>query len=113
MDHCALWCMASLAVLQLSSCTASPQVISQAVALGGLLWGLKVCLTYLDPYREQREQVMQGAGAQRGGDCRKNMGIDLGLTQHAITRRPRSAPRSSSATWACLWSSMSLSRCVP
>lgn len=41
---------------------ACPQLLSQAVALGGLLWGMKVCLSYLDPYREQREQVgfMQG-----------------------------------------------------
>lgn len=33
------------------------QVLTQAVAVGGLLWALKVCLSYLDPYREQRDQV--------------------------------------------------------
>ncbi|KAG2483064.1 hypothetical protein HYH03_018047 [Edaphochlamys debaryana] len=37
------------------------EVIMQAVALGAMVWGLKVCLTYLDPYREQREQAKKRA----------------------------------------------------
>ncbi len=38
------------------------QVASQVVALGAMIWGLKVCLHYIDPYREQREQVRSAVG---------------------------------------------------
>ncbi|GIL75574.1 hypothetical protein Vretimale_15180 [Volvox reticuliferus] len=37
------------------------ELISQAVALGAMLWGLKVCLQYIDPYREQRDQARKRA----------------------------------------------------
>lgn len=45
------------------------QVATQAVALGAMIWGLKICLQYLDPYREQREQVRlpcRAAGRAQG-----------------------------------------------
>lgn len=33
------------------------QLITQAVAVGAMVWGLRIALQHLDPYREQREQV--------------------------------------------------------
>lgn len=44
------------------SATPVAQVASQVVALGAMIWGLKVCLHYIDPYREQREQVRSAVG---------------------------------------------------
>ncbi|PNH03460.1 hypothetical protein TSOC_010472 [Tetrabaena socialis] len=37
------------------------ELTTQAIALGALVWGLRVCLQYLDPYREQREQAKKRA----------------------------------------------------
>lgn len=33
------------------------ELVVQGVALAGLVLSLRVCLKYLDPYREQRAQV--------------------------------------------------------
>jgi hypothetical protein len=32
-------------------------VLSAAIATGFLVWGLKITLSYMDPYREQRREV--------------------------------------------------------
>ncbi|GLC35438.1 hypothetical protein PLESTB_000207100 [Pleodorina starrii] len=37
------------------------ELLAQAVALGAMMWGLKVALQYIDPYREQREQAKKRA----------------------------------------------------
>lgn len=33
------------------------QLIKTAVSVGGAVWAMRMCLKYLDPYREQREAV--------------------------------------------------------
>ncbi len=33
------------------------QLLKQAVAIGGLLLSMKLCMQYLDPYKEQRDKV--------------------------------------------------------
>ncbi|EFJ50124.1 hypothetical protein VOLCADRAFT_73960 [Volvox carteri f. nagariensis] len=37
------------------------EVCTQAIAIGAMIWGLKICLAYIDPYREQREQAKKRA----------------------------------------------------
>ena len=34
-----------------------PQLFKTAVSLGGAIWAMRICLKYLDPYREQRDAV--------------------------------------------------------
>uniref|UniRef100_A0A7R9V8S0 AAA+ ATPase domain-containing protein n=1 Tax=Chlamydomonas euryale TaxID=1486919 RepID=A0A7R9V8S0_9CHLO len=37
------------------------ELLQQAVAIGGLVWTMKVAMQYLDPYREQRQQAKKRA----------------------------------------------------
>ena len=43
------------------------QVLSAAIATGALVWALKVTLSYMDPYREQRREVRHAQ--QQGLAC--------------------------------------------
>eukprot|EP00198_Chlamydomonas_reinhardtii_P004471 XP_001693807.1 predicted protein [Chlamydomonas reinhardtii] len=52
------------------------QVATQAVALGAMIWGLKICLQYLDPYREQREQAKK-----RAAFLKRHLGRTLELNE--------------------------------
>ncbi|KAG2452360.1 hypothetical protein HYH02_003382 [Chlamydomonas schloesseri] len=52
------------------------EVATQAVALGAMIWGLKICLTYLDPYREQREQAKK-----RAAFLKRHLGRTLELNE--------------------------------
>lgn len=36
---------------------AATQVLSAAIATGFMVWGLKITLSYMDPYREQRREA--------------------------------------------------------
>jgi hypothetical protein len=42
------------------------EILQQAVAIGGLIYSLKLCMSYLDPYKEQRVQV-SSSSSSRGG----------------------------------------------
>jgi len=33
------------------------EVLTTLIAVGGLVWALKLTLSYMDPYREQRQEV--------------------------------------------------------
>ncbi|KAG2443614.1 hypothetical protein HXX76_001965 [Chlamydomonas incerta] len=52
------------------------EVATQAVALGAMIWGLKICLQYLDPYREQREQAKK-----RAAFLKRHLGRTLELNE--------------------------------
>ncbi|GIL64536.1 hypothetical protein Vafri_18427 [Volvox africanus] len=52
------------------------ELISQAVAIGAMLWGVKVCLHYIDPYREQREQARK-----RAAFLKQHLGRSLELNE--------------------------------
>ncbi len=58
------------------------QLLKQAVAIGGLLLSLKICMQYLDPYREQRDKAKK-----RGEFLRKALGKALDLDEFEQVRR--------------------------
>ncbi|GFR47409.1 hypothetical protein Agub_g9126 [Astrephomene gubernaculifera] len=53
------------------------EVVTNAVALGAMVWGLKLCVQYLDPYREQREQAKK-----RSAFLKQHLGRSLDLNEY-------------------------------
>jgi hypothetical protein len=52
------------------------ELVKQAVAIGGLLLSLKICMQYLDPYKEQREKAKK-----RAAFLKKSLGRALELDE--------------------------------
>ncbi|GAX73233.1 hypothetical protein CEUSTIGMA_g686.t1 [Chlamydomonas eustigma] len=52
------------------------ELVKQAVAIGGLLLSLKICMQYLDPYKEQREKAKK-----RAAFLKKSLGKALELDE--------------------------------
>lgn len=51
-------------------------LLQQAIAVGGLILSLKLCMHYLDPYKEQREQAKK-----RAQFLKKTLGKTLELNE--------------------------------
>ena len=52
------------------------ELLTQAIAIGGLILSLKLCMSYLDPYKEQREQAKK-----RASFLKKTLGRALELNE--------------------------------
>jgi hypothetical protein len=76
--------------------TAPWQVLSVAMATGFLVWGLKLTLSYMDPYREQRREVgRHGCWAPVPSRQQQSCGRHTHPTrhpEHALWMAARAAP---------------------
>ncbi|KXZ47290.1 hypothetical protein GPECTOR_36g17 [Gonium pectorale] len=63
------------------------ELLVQLIAVGTMVWGLKVCFKYLDPYREQREQAKR-----RAAFLKEYLGRSLELNEETKVLYPLTRP---------------------
>lgn len=62
------------------------QVLSAAIATGFLVWGLKITLGYMDPYREQRREAKRQSTL-----LRKRLGRNIELNEFEMVGQQQAA----------------------
>ena len=72
------------------------ELLTQAVAIGGLIVSLRICMQYLDPYREQREQAKK-----RALFLKKTLGRSLELNEFEQVSVAAHSPQPTAHNHAC------------
>lgn len=58
------------------------QILSAAIATGFLVWGLKITLSYMDPYKEQRREAKRQSNL-----LKQRLGRNIELNEFEMVRR--------------------------